>query len=836
MMHEGDENAIEIIKEELQQLGLKFNNLDKEAKKYSSHQNSSKFLGLHSNSKGKYKREKNYAYELQKTPKKNVPKLDMLSAENVSDRVFGCELDKMELCTVSLENGSPVSIPKFVEEASNIIRKNVNTEGLFRKGGSAQRQNEIKLILNKGYILPNTVYPTDVACLLKHFFRELPTPLISVPIHILMTRCLNIPEPNRLEALILCKLLLPKRNQNLLAYVLELISFVAASSNINLMDTHNLAIIFAPTLMPDMKTGGKTFTNECKVTSDIKIMELLIEGSSVMCRYSRKLFLLENRRRFQPLENLDEYLSSEYKSKKKRRSNSLENLNQAQSSVCNSKKIRRSNSLNRFMHGLRRVVYGGPALETSTIISPQKTGLSEEIGVNPDIELRKNEKLCKRKSDGLDSLHCSDRVTLTLESSRPKKKTKIQPKSARTDSVPIAELFPDDDQSNQIVLKEQNSSKINRHYSFRERRKEKISSISEKKVPLKVQSCNSLKLSKSCNLPRTNSGYREKQRITLDIYHDHAPVGSNVVNLGPMGVPVGAKDDIRKSPLIKSNLPSSFRAQEEEFVENSLKKEEISENCKYSIEPYELHNFKVCSRTRLVSDALEKVENETKELEEQFSLPKEFTSAMSLQKEPHENDHEWISAQNYMKDMDHQDSDTRLLAEKSGNRPSIKALKEQKKVTSNLQLFSQLQDRSIVLSPSRRSIRYKPVQNSHQVVRLAKSDNTNMKGVLNYFEDHKSPKGKLHVSPQVPIISPLRERNSSEAIISTPKIMGRERRTTKVKRLDSINLPTGLTLLPPRMFKPPYLSTPITEQNSFETPSRIPVRPRNISPQINNHQ
>ncbi|RXG71985.1 Rho GTPase-activating protein 11A [Armadillidium vulgare] len=759
-MHEGDENAIEIIKEELQQLGLKFNNLDKEAKKYSSHQNSSKFLGLHSNSKGKYKREKNYAYELQKTPKKNVPKLDMLSAENVSDRhapgvpkvlignrlhfaykrqVFGCELDKMELCTVSLENGSPVSIPKFVEEASNLIRKNVNTEGLFRKGGSAQRQNEIKLLLNKGYILPNTVHPIDVACLLKHFFRELPTPLISVPIHILMTRCLNIPEPNRLEALILCKLLLPKRNQNLLAYVLELISFVAASSNINLMDTHNLAIIFAPTLMPDMKTGGKTFTNECKVTSDIKIMELLIEGSSLKCLYSRKLiFMLENRR-FQPLENLDEYLSSEYKSKKKRRSNSLENLNQAQSSVCNSKKIRRSNSLN--------------------------STLSEEIGVNPDIESRKKEKLCKRNSDGLHSLHCSDRVTLTLESSRPKKKYKIEANSARTDSVPIAELFPDDDQSNQIfqvlcrwswnylhnsvdlhpfiyrskkvaaikfsfpsylanllcidikitlivllnlenleselallmVLKEQNSSKINRHYSFRERRKEKISSISEKKVPLKVLSCNSLKLStksnsphylvvnatpkrmKSCNLPRINSGYRERQRITLDIHHDHAPVGSNVVNLGPMGVPVGAKDDIRKSPLIKSNLPSSFRAQEEEFVENSLKKEEISENCKYSIEPYELHNFKVCSRTRLVSDALEKVENETKELEEQFSLPKEFTSAMSLQKEPHENDHEWISAQNYMKDMDHQDSDTRLLARKVWKQAVYKSLKRTEK-------------------------------------------------------------------------------------------------------------------------------------------------------------
>ncbi|RXG60746.1 Rho GTPase-activating protein 11A [Armadillidium vulgare] len=1069
MMHEADDNAIEIIKEELHLLGINFNNLDNEAKRYSSHQNSSKFLGLHSNSKGKYneyfngspKREKNYAYELQKTPKKNAPKspftsknkmdrksgrkkkLDMLSAGNVSDRVFGCELDKMELCTVSLEDGSPVSIPKFVEEASNLIRKNVNTEGLFRKGGSAQRQNEIKVLLKKGYILPNTVHPIDVACLLKHFLRELPTPLIPVPIHILMTRCLNIPKPNHLEALIFCTLLLPKRNQDLLAYVLELISFVAASSNINLMDTHNLAIIFAPTLMPDMKTGGKSFTNEYKVTSDIKIMELLIEGASAMCRYSGKLILaLENREKCQSLENLD----------------------QAQSSEGYSKKKRRSNSLHRFMHGLRRVVHGGPPVETPAIASPQKTvstpplldtGLSEEISMHPDIESRKIEKLCKRKSEGLDSLPCSDRMMfnhLTSESSRPKKKPKIEPKSSRTDSVPIAELFPVDGQSNQIVPKEQNSSEINRHYSFRERRNEKfssnksserrksIASISEKKV----QSCNSLKFStksnsphslvvhatqkrtKSFNLHRTNSGYRGRQRITLDIHHDHAPVGSNVVNLGPRGVPDGAEDDIRKSPLIKSNLPSSFRAQEEEFVENTLKNEEISENCKYSIE---LHKFKVSSSTRLVSDALEKVENETKELEtiqdenfnrrltkelrsrgrrsdefrtfrspserkiesvrrrskeldqhlarqsqkcdvdmqtntpkfkgpliqspqaalrrgkpnsvksglplpvkpgyvenfdtsskmtpaktvlinkrrsftsmnssssslkdpcnmldnscsgsrtlkrlsltpdiqsslvtptlpsadniesdfqdlsavgilEQFSLTKELTTAMSLQKEPQENDHEWISAQKYMKDMGHQDADPRLLAEKSGNRPSIKALKEQKKVTSNLQLFSQLQDRSIVLSPSRRSTRYKSVQNSHHVVRLTQSDNTNLKTVLgisplNYFEDHKIPKGKLHVSPQVPIISPLRERNSSEVIVSTPKIMGRERRTSKVKRLDSINLPNGLTPLPPRMFKPPYLSTPITEQNSFETPSRIPVRPRKISPRVNNHR
>ncbi|KAB7495215.1 hypothetical protein Anas_09975 [Armadillidium nasatum] len=251
----------------------------------------------------------------------------------------------------------------------------------------------------------------------------------------------------------------------------KLISFVAASSNINLMDTHNLAIIFAPTLMPDMKTGGKTFTNEYKVTSDIKIMEYLDrilvdifitrEGASAMCRYSGKLILaLKNREKCQSLENLDE----------------------AQSSECTSKKKRRSNSLHRFMHGLRRVVHGGPALETPAIASPQKTvstpplldtgshnipyiennfslnaislyRLSEEISMNPDIESRKIEKLCKRKSEGLDSLPCSDRMMfshLTSESSRPKKKPKIEPKSARTDSVPIAELFPVDEQSNQI--------------------------------------------------------------------------------------------------------------------------------------------------------------------------------------------------------------------------------------------------------------------------------------------------------------------------------------------------------------------------------------------------
>lgn len=59
---------------------------------------------------------------------------------------------KTDLCllptqTVTLRTGQQLKIPKIIHELCTFILNKVETEGLFRKGGSKSRQNEIKVFI-----------------------------------------------------------------------------------------------------------------------------------------------------------------------------------------------------------------------------------------------------------------------------------------------------------------------------------------------------------------------------------------------------------------------------------------------------------------------------------------------------------------------------------------------------------------------------------------------------------------------------------------------------------------------------------------------------------------
>lgn len=57
---------------------------------------------------------------------------------------------------VTLPSGQQLVVPKLVHELCSFILTKVQTEGLFRKGGSKSRQNEIKVgfIKNSKYSIP----------------------------------------------------------------------------------------------------------------------------------------------------------------------------------------------------------------------------------------------------------------------------------------------------------------------------------------------------------------------------------------------------------------------------------------------------------------------------------------------------------------------------------------------------------------------------------------------------------------------------------------------------------------------------------------------------------
>lgn len=129
----------------------------------------------------------NSLFVLQESQKKTLfsQPLELLDSEQVLIMV------ETELDSPSTETTLPiyakgdilVHVPLFVVQSCQAILKNVHTEGLFRKAGSACRQREIRRQLEKGEGVKPSFDVVDLANILKQFLRELPEPLIPYQLH-----------------------------------------------------------------------------------------------------------------------------------------------------------------------------------------------------------------------------------------------------------------------------------------------------------------------------------------------------------------------------------------------------------------------------------------------------------------------------------------------------------------------------------------------------------------------------------------------------------------------------------------------------------------------------
>ncbi|XP_030756674.1 uncharacterized protein LOC115882610 isoform X2 [Sitophilus oryzae] len=190
-------------------------------------------------------------------------------------KFFKVPLVNLETETVTLSNGQQLTIPKRIHELCTYILSRVQTEGIFRKEGSKSRQNEIKLLLDRGCSLGDEHHVIDIAVVLKCFLRELPEPLIPSNYHELFLRC-SIVE-NKLESLLLSCLLLPSENLNVLSYLMQFFYEVAGYSSCNKMNFGNLSILVGPNIFPiDEKMVPKS---SLMITKICDITKLLIENS-----------------------------------------------------------------------------------------------------------------------------------------------------------------------------------------------------------------------------------------------------------------------------------------------------------------------------------------------------------------------------------------------------------------------------------------------------------------------------------------------------------------------------------------------------------------------------
>lgn len=211
-------------------------------------------------------------------------------------------------------------MPVFVSDACQRILEQVKTEGLFRKTGSTNRQRQIRANLDAGLRLGKTHHVIDVANILKYFFRELPEPILppgNLQESILL--CLLLGE-RKCEALLTTCLLLSTATLNTLAFFMQFLNTVSMHSNLNKMTVENLAIIFAPGLMPTAQMIGQ------RLSHHVKVIQLLIENAfnigivpkSILNRSEAQQQLMIAQQQPPPPET--------EKKKKKRRSGSLTSI------------------------------------------------------------------------------------------------------------------------------------------------------------------------------------------------------------------------------------------------------------------------------------------------------------------------------------------------------------------------------------------------------------------------------------------------------------------------------------------------------------------------------
>ncbi|XP_058254385.1 rho GTPase-activating protein 11A isoform X2 [Hemibagrus wyckioides] len=160
-------------------------------------------------------------------------------------KVFGIALESLPHCHV-LDYGD---IPCFLVDACTCLLGHLETEGLFRKSGSIVRVKALRVKLDQAEECLSTALPSDVAGLLKQFFREMPEPLLATDLQSSFLKAQELPtSEERTSATLLLSCVLPHENLNTLRYFSSFLKRVSQRSAENKMDSSNLSVIFAPNL------------------------------------------------------------------------------------------------------------------------------------------------------------------------------------------------------------------------------------------------------------------------------------------------------------------------------------------------------------------------------------------------------------------------------------------------------------------------------------------------------------------------------------------------------------------------------------------------------------
>lgn len=140
-----------------------------------------------------------------------------------------------------------------------LVRKGLQTDGLFRESAPAVEMKSLKMQFDRGQNpdIENLTNPHLIGGLTKLYFRELPTPIFPLQVlksfkEIIAAHEANSPE--RLPALRKQLALLGASQQKTVVFLFDFLTKVARNANYNQMTSYNLGICWGPTLF---RTGGQ---------------------------------------------------------------------------------------------------------------------------------------------------------------------------------------------------------------------------------------------------------------------------------------------------------------------------------------------------------------------------------------------------------------------------------------------------------------------------------------------------------------------------------------------------------------------------------------------------
>eukprot|EP01102_Stenamoeba_stenopodia_P007940 TRINITY_DN2241_c0_g1_i1.p1 TRINITY_DN2241_c0_g1~~TRINITY_DN2241_c0_g1_i1.p1 ORF type:complete len:821 (+),score=270.47 TRINITY_DN2241_c0_g1_i1:633-3095(+) len=171
--------------------------------------------------------------------------------------MFGMAISKVAMLEGNL-------MPSIVEKSIKYLEQHDQLEGLFRISGNQEQIQWLKVRFNKwkNVNLDECIQdPHVVAGILKMYFRELPEPLFTFPLHEEFIACVSGANAAGGSEQIVNSLKrtvakLPETNKAVVFLLFKFLRRLSQSSSTNLMTPENLAIIFGPTLMRSREDTG----------------------------------------------------------------------------------------------------------------------------------------------------------------------------------------------------------------------------------------------------------------------------------------------------------------------------------------------------------------------------------------------------------------------------------------------------------------------------------------------------------------------------------------------------------------------------------------------------